>query len=105
MTATDRKAAIVTELRKRARACATITPGDLGTRVGLAPQGPWQALLDAIDADEHAAGRPGLACLVVHQDTGLPGHVGSDEAARRAAMEARQRVFEAYWNGPSFDLV
>lgn len=99
MTPADRKALIVTELRKRAEARETITYGKMGKLVGIAPQGPWKALLDEIGADEGATGRPDLACLVVNASTGLPSYVGSSEAEREAALAERERVFAVHAKG------
>lgn len=92
----DRKALIVAELRKRAAARETITYGEMGKLVGLAPQGPWKALLDEIGADERAEGRPDLACLVVSAATGLPSYVEASEGERQAALAERERVFAVH---------
>ena len=95
LTKPERKALIVTELRKRAAAGKTITYGELAKLVGLAPQGPWQVMLDEIGIEERAAGRSDLACLVVNAGTGLPGYVASEKQEAESLAE-RRRVFDAH---------
>ncbi len=89
------KAAIRTELEKRARASETITYGEAAALVGRANQG-LGSILDAIKHEEAAASRPDLGCLVVDARTKLPSYVGAEQSAKDSALTLREAVFKAW---------
>lgn len=91
----ERKAAIRAELEQRARACETISYGEMAGLAGLIPLG-MESYLDAIEAEEAELGRPDLGCLVVNAVTGFPGSVGHGEAERTDALLTREAVFRAW---------
>lgn len=92
----DRKAAIRTELLKRAKAGETITYGALGLLLDGPARGPWKKVLDAIGDEERSEGRPDLACLVVRAATGFPSQITETSGGRNEALAERQRVFDCH---------
>ena len=98
----DKKDAVTAELLRCARAGVTTTYGELGRRVGIAPQGPWKPLLDFISDEQAAEGLPDIAFLVINKGSGYPGQIGqirartpSDE--QKALAERKlQEVFGLY---------
>jgi hypothetical protein len=63
---------------------------ELGARVGIPPQGPWQPVLDAIADDADKAGKPDLTFLVRNAKTGYPTRIG--RVTRRQLTDDQKRL-------------
>jgi hypothetical protein len=100
----DRKEAIRKELIR----CATATPmerptyTELGRRVGIPPQGPWQPVLDAIADEEDAANRPDITFLIRNAQTNYPSRIGRvtkrnpDPSQKEHARKKMQEIIDTY---------
>jgi hypothetical protein len=96
----DRKAAILKVLTAKARQRDRITYGELGSEVGIPPNGPWKKVLDEIADDETAAGRPDITVLVVRKSSGLPGQIDGRPAvpATPEQVVLAVKTTEAVWS-------
>jgi hypothetical protein len=88
----EKRGAIERELERCARASPMERPTytQLGARVGIPPQGPWQPVLDLIANDADKAGVPDLTYLVRNAQTGYPSRIG--RMTRRQATDDQKRL-------------
>jgi len=100
----EKKGFIERELERCARASLMEYPtySELGRRVGIPTQGPWQPVLDAIADEADKEKRPDLTFLIRNASTGYPSRIGrvtkrNPEPWQKArAREKVQEIIDKY---------
>jgi hypothetical protein len=108
----EKREVIEKELERCARSVPMERPTytELGLKVGIPKQGPWQPVLDAIANDADATGEPDLTFLIRNAVTGCPRRISRlttikpTPEQRQHAQRKMQEIIDKYNPGASNPL-